>query len=149
MVNRGKSYSRKNDLDDDLCEREARARTGIMVDRHRLAARRGARDWCCRTSGALGLLRNRIRRTARVGLFFLAIAVTPAHIHMLQQPDLFSVPYWMLVLGLLLQAALQRPDRVEHRRIKCPGADCLGTSHWENNIRETDSGQICVPMTPG
>jgi hypothetical protein len=25
---------------------------------------------------------------------------------MLQRPDLFSVPYWMLVLGLLLQAAL-------------------------------------------
>ena len=42
-----------------------------------------------------------------------------------------------------------RPDRVAHRRIKRPGADYLGTSHWENNIRETDSGQICVPMTPG
>jgi uncharacterized membrane protein len=56
--------------------------------------------------GALGLLRYRTRRTAGVGLFFLTIAVTPAHIYMLQRPDLFSVPYWMLVLRLPLQAAL-------------------------------------------
>jgi uncharacterized membrane protein len=77
-----------------------------MVDRHRLVARRGARDWCCSTPGALGLLRYRIRRTARVGLFFQTIAVTPADNYMLQRPDLFSVPYWMLVLRLPLQAAL-------------------------------------------
>jgi len=55
----------------------------------------------------------------------------------------------MLVLGIAAASSATRPDRVVHRRIKCPGADCLGASHSENNIRETDSGQICVPMTPG
>ena len=56
--------------------------------------------------GALGLLRKLTRRAAGVGLIFLTIAVTPAHIYMLQRPDLFSVPYWMLVVRLPLQAAL-------------------------------------------
>jgi uncharacterized membrane protein len=56
--------------------------------------------------GALGLLHQLTRRAAGVGLFFLTMAVTPAHIYMLQRPDLFSVPYWMLVLRLPLQAAL-------------------------------------------
>jgi uncharacterized membrane protein len=55
---------------------------------------------------ALGLLRQLTRHAAGVGLFLLTIAVTPAHIYMLQRPDLFSVPYWMLVLRLPLQAAL-------------------------------------------
>jgi len=32
--------------------------------------------------------------------------VTPAHIYMLQQPELFNVPYWALVLRLPLQVAL-------------------------------------------
>jgi uncharacterized membrane protein len=32
--------------------------------------------------------------------------VTPAHIYMLQRPELFAVPYWALVLRLPLQAAL-------------------------------------------
>ena len=56
--------------------------------------------------GALGLLTQRTRRAAGVGLILLTIAVTPVHIYMLQRPDLFSVPYWALVLRLPLQAGL-------------------------------------------
>jgi uncharacterized membrane protein len=41
-----------------------------------------------------------------VGLVALTIAVTPAHIYMLERPDLFAVPYWALVLRLPLQVAL-------------------------------------------
>ena len=57
--------------------------------------------------GAAGLLWPRTRRAAAWGLFALTIAVTPAHIYMLQQPDLFpSVPYWALVLRMPVQVAL-------------------------------------------
>lgn len=57
--------------------------------------------------GAAGLLWHPARRAALWGLFALTIAVTPAHIYMLQEPALFpSVPYWALVLRLPLQAAL-------------------------------------------
>ena len=56
--------------------------------------------------GAAGLLYSPTRRAAGVGLFALTIAVTPAHIFMLQRPDLFEVPYWALVLRLPLQVAL-------------------------------------------
>ena len=56
--------------------------------------------------GAAGLLGQPTRRWAGIGLFVLTIAVTPAHIYMLQQPDLFPVPYWALVLRLPLQVAL-------------------------------------------
>ena len=57
--------------------------------------------------GAFGLLRRGTRRAAGFGLFALTIAVTPAHIYMLQQPELFpSVPYWALLLRLPLQLAL-------------------------------------------
>src|ERR1700688_1473459 len=56
--------------------------------------------------GAGGLLFQRPRRPAGIGLFALTIAVTPAHIYMLQRPDLFAVPYWALILRLPLQAAL-------------------------------------------
>lgn len=57
--------------------------------------------------GAVGLLWRPSRRLAAWGLFALTLAVTPAHIYMLQQPQLFpSVPYWGLVLRLPLQAAL-------------------------------------------
>ena len=56
--------------------------------------------------GAFGLLWATTRRTAGGGLFALTIAVTPAHIYMLQQPDLFPIPYWALVLRLPVQVAL-------------------------------------------
>lgn len=57
--------------------------------------------------GVAGLLWRPSRRAALWGLFALTIAVTPAHIYMLQQPALFpSVPYWALLLRLPLQAAL-------------------------------------------
>jgi uncharacterized membrane protein len=56
--------------------------------------------------GAAGILYRPTRRTAGVSLFTLTIAVTPVHIYMLQRPELFAVPYWVLVLRLPLQAAL-------------------------------------------
>jgi uncharacterized membrane protein len=56
--------------------------------------------------GAAGLLVPILRRAAGAGLFALTIAVTPAHIYMLQRPELFHVPYWLLVLRLPVQAAL-------------------------------------------
>jgi uncharacterized membrane protein len=56
--------------------------------------------------GAAGLLFAFARRAAGAGLFALTLAVTPAHIYMLQRPELFHVPYWLLVLRLPLQAAL-------------------------------------------
>ena len=57
--------------------------------------------------GAIALLWPPTRRAAAWGLFALTLAVTPAHIYMLQQPELFpSVPYWALVLRLPLQVAL-------------------------------------------
>jgi uncharacterized membrane protein len=56
--------------------------------------------------GAAGLLWPRTRRWAGWGLIALTVAVTPAHVYMLQRPDLFDVPYWALVLRLPLQAAL-------------------------------------------
>ena len=56
--------------------------------------------------GAGGLLFLRTRRAAGIGLFLLTICVTPVHIYMLQRPDLFSVPYWALVVRLPLQVAL-------------------------------------------
>lgn len=56
--------------------------------------------------GAAGLLWRPTRRWAGIGLFALTVAVTPAHIYMVQQPELFPVPYWALVLRLPLQVAL-------------------------------------------
>jgi uncharacterized membrane protein len=56
--------------------------------------------------GAAGLLFQSTRRAAGMGLFALTVAVTPAHIYMLQRPDLFAVPYWALILRLPLQALL-------------------------------------------
>ena len=62
----------------------------------------GAFEWL----GAFGLLWASTRRAAGWGLFVLTILVTPAHIFMLQQPQLFSIPYWVLVLRLPVQVAL-------------------------------------------
>ncbi len=57
--------------------------------------------------GAAALLWLPSRRVAAIGLFALTLAVTPAHIYMLQAPELFaSVPYWALVLRLPVQVAL-------------------------------------------
>ncbi|MEO8079419.1 MAG: hypothetical protein ABI641_02740 [Caldimonas sp.] len=56
--------------------------------------------------GAAGLLWRPTRRAAGLGLFALTLAVTPAHLYMLQRPELFDVPYWALVARLPLQAAL-------------------------------------------
>ena len=56
--------------------------------------------------GAAGLLWKRTRLPAGWGLFLLTIAVTPAHIYMLQRPELFDVPYWALVLRMPIQLGL-------------------------------------------
>jgi uncharacterized membrane protein len=56
--------------------------------------------------GAIGLIWHRTRRAAGIGLFVLTLAVTPCHIYMLQRPELFGVPYGLLVLRLPIQAAL-------------------------------------------
>ena len=56
--------------------------------------------------GAAGLLWRPTRRAAGWGLFALTLAVTPAHIYMLQQPELFNLPYWLLVARLPVQVAL-------------------------------------------
>lgn len=60
----------------------------------------------CELIGAAGLLYRPTRRVAGLALFVLTIAVTPAHIYMLQRPELFSVPYWALILRLPLQLGL-------------------------------------------
>jgi uncharacterized membrane protein len=56
--------------------------------------------------GALGLLFARTRRAAGWGLFALTIGVTPANIYMLQKPELFGIPYWILIARLPIQVAL-------------------------------------------
>ncbi len=56
--------------------------------------------------GAIGLLWHRSRRAAGIGLLLLTLAVTPCHIYMLQQPQLFGVPLWALWLRLPVQVAL-------------------------------------------
>jgi uncharacterized membrane protein len=56
--------------------------------------------------GAAGIVIARTRKAAGIGLFLLTLAVTPAHIYMLQQPELFPVPLWALWLRLPIQLAL-------------------------------------------
>ena len=56
--------------------------------------------------GAAGLLWRPSRRAAGIGLFVLTLAVTPTHIYMLQQPQLFGVPVWALWLRLPVQVGL-------------------------------------------
>lgn len=56
--------------------------------------------------GAAALLWPPARQAAGLGLFVLTILVTPAHVYMLQRPELFDVPYWILLARLPLQAAL-------------------------------------------
>jgi uncharacterized membrane protein len=56
--------------------------------------------------GAAGLLLRRTRRLAGIGLFCLTLAVTPANIYMLQRPELFGIPVWVLWLRLPMQVLL-------------------------------------------
>ena len=57
--------------------------------------------------GAVALLWRPTRKSAAWGLFALTLAVTPANIFMLSEAALFpTIPYWMLVLRLPLQAGL-------------------------------------------
>jgi uncharacterized membrane protein len=56
--------------------------------------------------GAAGILIPGLRKAAGIGLFLLTVAVTPVHIHMLQEPELFHVPLWALWLRLPIQLAL-------------------------------------------
>lgn len=57
--------------------------------------------------GAFGLVAPVTRRAAGIGLLLLTLAVTPAHIYMLQRPELFpSIPIWALWLRLPIQVAL-------------------------------------------
>jgi uncharacterized membrane protein len=60
----------------------------------------------CELLGATGLLMPATRRAAGIGLFLLTLAVTPAHIYMLQRPELFHVPLWALWVRLPVQVAL-------------------------------------------
>jgi uncharacterized membrane protein len=56
--------------------------------------------------GAAGVIYRPTRRAAGIGLFALTILVTPANIYMLQRPDLFGIPVWILIARLALQLAL-------------------------------------------
>jgi len=56
--------------------------------------------------GAAAVLWRPTRRFAGLGLMALTVAVTPAHIYMLQQPDLFGVPLWALWARLPIQVGL-------------------------------------------
>lgn len=56
--------------------------------------------------GAAGLLIPSTRRAAGIGLVVLTVLVTPANVYMLQRPDLFGIPVWLLVARLPLQVLL-------------------------------------------
>jgi uncharacterized membrane protein len=60
----------------------------------------------CELLGAVGILFPATRRPAGIGLFLLTLAVTPAHIYMLQNAELFRVPRWALILRLASQLLL-------------------------------------------
>lgn len=57
-------------------------------------------------AGAIGILSQHTRRIAGIGLFVLTLVVTPANIYMLQRPELFDLPLWILVARLPLQVLL-------------------------------------------
>ena len=56
--------------------------------------------------GAVGILLPATRKAAGIGLFLLTLAVTPVHVYMLQQPELFGIPVWALWLRVPIQVAL-------------------------------------------
>jgi|TARA_B110000091_G_scaffold89298_1_gene97942 uncharacterized membrane protein len=57
--------------------------------------------------GAVGLLFQRTRRMAGIGLFFLTLAVSPANIYMSLNPELFpDVSDLALTLRLVIQVLL-------------------------------------------
>jgi uncharacterized membrane protein len=56
--------------------------------------------------GAAGILWRLTRRVAGLGLMALTVVVTPAHIYMLQHPELFGVPMWALWVRLPIQVGL-------------------------------------------
>ena len=56
--------------------------------------------------GAIGLLIRPVRPAAGIGLFLLTLGVTPANVYMLQHPELFRIPVWILVVRLSAQAGL-------------------------------------------
>lgn len=56
--------------------------------------------------GAGGLPFAATRRAADVGLLVLTILIMPVHVYKLLRPELFEVPYWLLVLRLRVQLAL-------------------------------------------
>jgi len=73
--------------------------------------------------GALGLLWQRSRRMAGIGLFALTLAVSPANIYMSMNPELFpDVSEFALTLRLVIQVLLlaciwwsTKPDEETHR----------------------------------
>lgn len=75
--------------------------------------------------GAAGLLWRPVRRSAGIGLILLTIAVTTAHIYMLQSPELFdSAPYWALWARLPLQVALLALILWSCQILRKPALDC-------------------------
>ena len=57
-------------------------------------------------AGAAAIAWRATRRAGGIALFLLTIAVTPANVYMLQRPELFGVPVWLLVARLPLQRVL-------------------------------------------
>ena len=55
-------------------------------------------------AGGVGLLLPKFRRAAAWGIIALLVCLLPAHIHMLQYPEPFDVPYWALIVRLPVQA---------------------------------------------
>jgi len=85
-----------------LTDLEARIVPPWVPDAHDVVLVSGAFE----LAGALGLVFPPTRRAAGWGLVLLTLCVTPAHVYMLQAPERFDVPLWLLWLRLPVQAAL-------------------------------------------